>query len=113
MHREIMGAKRGEKVDHKFHDTLDNRKEKLRVCTRQQNNANARRRSDNSSGFKGVSWHKGHKKWQAAVRDGHGNKLHLGYFSTAESAARSYKAEAVRINGEFAVPDCSARGSSR
>jgi hypothetical protein len=42
MHRLIMGVERNDKrkVDHINHNTLDNRKENLRVCTNQQNSWN-------------------------------------------------------------------------
>lgn len=37
MHRLIVNATKGTYVDHKNHNTLDNRKENLRVCTNQEN----------------------------------------------------------------------------
>ena len=40
MHRLIMKAKPHEFVDHTYHNTLDNRKQNLRICTRSQNGAN-------------------------------------------------------------------------
>lgn len=42
MHREIMGAQKGQRVDHIFHDTLDNRKSELRLCTQAENARNRR-----------------------------------------------------------------------
>lgn len=103
MAREIMGAKLGEKVDHKFHNTLDNRRENLRICTTQQNSINSRMRSDNTSGLKGVSWNKNAKKWQAYIANGNRKRIHLGYFVAALDAARAYDAEALRINSEFSL----------
>ena len=41
MHREIMGAPKGSVVDHIDHNTLNNRRCNLRVCTQAQNHANA------------------------------------------------------------------------
>src|SRR3979490_864050 len=46
----------GNLADHKNHNTLDNRRENLRPCTRSQNQYNLRMRKDNTSGFNGVCW---------------------------------------------------------
>lgn len=40
LHRELMGAKEGEVVDHEKGNTLDNRKKHLRKCTQQENARN-------------------------------------------------------------------------
>lgn len=42
-------------VDHIYHDTLDNRKSQLRLCSILQNNKNSRKRKDNKSGITGVT----------------------------------------------------------
>ena len=62
LHREIIGAPPGMVVDHINHDTLDNRKENLRLCTRSQNGMNRKGPPSNStSGVRGVSWKKQYK----------------------------------------------------
>ena len=58
MHREITNAPKGMEVDHINGNPLDNRKENLRICTNQQNAMNRGKRSDNTSGYKGVSYKK-------------------------------------------------------
>lgn len=45
-------------VDHGSHDGLDNRKINLRPCTKEENAGNSRPRTNGSSEFKGVSFHK-------------------------------------------------------
>lgn len=87
-------------VDHISHYTLDNRKENLRKCTHQQNMYN-RKIQNHSSKFKGVTWHKQKKKWQAQIRI---NKLiYLGSFDT-ELDAYHARLEAEKIyHGEFAL----------
>jgi hypothetical protein len=57
MHREVMNCPVGMVVDHINHDTLDNRKENLRVVTQRQNLANrhpGKELSDTKSGLVGV-----------------------------------------------------------
>lgn len=47
MHRLIMGQPKGMEVDHINHDTLDNRKENLRVVTTAQNQRNLKKKDPN------------------------------------------------------------------
>lgn len=95
-------------IDHKNNVKDDNRIGNLRLATMSQNIANARRRSDNTSGFKGVSWKKRDSKWCARIRDG--NKYrHLGLFTDPADAAKAYDAAAIELHGEFArlnFPTC-------
>ena len=102
MHRQILGCTGPqEQGDHWNHNTLDNRRENLRKCTALENCQNARKRRDNTSGFKGVTWNKHKEKWQAQITH---NKKHrfLGYFSTAKEAAKSYDEYATKHFGQFA-----------
>ena len=101
MHRLIMNAQKDEQVDHINHDTVDNRKSELRLCTHSQNSHNQGRNSKNTSGYKGVHWYKRDKKWQAQIKL-NGKKIHLGYFSTPEEAHAAYCKAALELHGEFA-----------
>lgn len=92
MHHAIMGKVL---VDHRNGDGLDNRDENLRRCSVQQNNQNRRRRSDNTSGFRGVCRRDG--RWRVKIQ----NDI-LGYFDSAEEAARVYDVAASARYGEFA-----------
>lgn len=102
MHREILGLKKGdaERVDHIDLDKLDNRKSNLRICSHQQNCQNRPKQSNNTSGFKGVYFHKQTKKWNAKI--GKSPSKSLGLFSLKEDAARAYDLEAKKRFGEFA-----------
>lgn len=102
VHREIMNAQPGEEVDHINHDTLDQMKANLRICTGSQNLANTRVKSNNTSGYKGVSWFKnGKKKWGAHIRI-NGRQKHLGVYVTAKEAALAYDRAAIEHYGENA-----------
>ena len=105
MHRLIMGAAPGTQVDHENHNTLDNRRSSnLRIATPTQNAQNRRKRSDNTSGFVGVSWHKRDKKWMARTCV-NGKLKHLGSFETAELANNARTAAAKQLHGEFYLED--------
>jgi AP2 domain/HNH endonuclease len=102
MHREVMQAKPGEHVDHINRDTLDNQKSNLRLCTRSQNNAHKGVRANNTSGLKGVCWHKRAQKWTANIST-NGKRSYLGIYATKEEAARRYDAAAIEQHGEFSI----------
>jgi hypothetical protein len=99
--RVIMNAPKGKQVDHINHDTLDNRKCNLRVCTREQNNANQNISKNNTSGYKGVCWHIRLNKWQAKIGVNM-KRITLGSFNTKEEAALAYNKGAKKYFGEFA-----------
>lgn len=103
MHREIVGLLKGDKtqVDHRNHDTLDNQRSNVRRSTPGQNCFNSRIRSDNVSGFKGVSWNKANRVWESYIRVDK-RRLFLGYHADAVTAARIYNAAALKHFGEFA-----------
>lgn len=101
MHREIMAAPPGFVVDHKNHDTLDNRKENLRVCSATENSWNTRTRCDSRLGLKGVHL-SGNGKIVAEIQ-ANGKRRHLGRFHSISEAALAYNAAALDLFGQFAV----------
>jgi HNH endonuclease/AP2 domain len=105
MHRQIAGDISGMDVDHVNHNTLDNRGVNLRLCTRAQNGANYRRvRSNSTSGYRGVSWHKLLQKWRAYIYV-YGKQFNLGYFDDIADAVAARSVAARKYHGEFAVMD--------
>jgi len=101
MHRVVAGALPGQVVDHINGDTLDNRKSNLRICSISQNGANRGKNKDNTSGYKGVTFHKGTKKWQAGIKI-KGKYIYIGRFDDPALAASAYDKAAKEIHGEFA-----------
>jgi hypothetical protein len=101
MHRAIMKATRLFMVDHKNSNGLDNRRCNLRACTASENAQNRRLNTNSSSGYKGVSWHKGHRKWQVSIGD-NGKSSFLGVFFCIIKAAKAYDKAAKRRFGQFA-----------
>lgn len=92
-----------QEIDHINLDPTDNRLVNLRLATSSQNNANQGIRSDNKSGFKGVSWDKFNRKWLVRIRVPNGGPyLNLGRFSDPIEASLKYQAKAVELYGEFA-----------
>lgn len=88
-------------IDHINGNPNDNRIANLRECDALENARNARTRSDNTSGFKGVSWHKQRGKWTARIMVSN-QHINIGLFDTAEQAYAAYCAKAKELHGEFA-----------
>jgi len=101
LHRFILDAKPGVSVDHINGNTLDNRKENLRICTSAENTRNSRKYSTNVSGCKGVSYIEWRNKWASKITFNY-KKYFLGYYNTREDAFEAYKAKAKEFFGEYA-----------
>jgi len=100
MHRQIMDAPVGMEVDHRNHNTLDNRRNELRVCTGSQNQHNTASKTG-SSQYKGVCWNKRSGKWVVYIWFD-GKQWSLGYFTDEEDAAKAYDKAARELFREFA-----------
>jgi hypothetical protein len=111
LHREIMNATTGQEIDHINGNKLDNRKENLRFCSRNNNMFNKHKQKSKNgkpttSIYKGVR--KAHpstgmktKQWIASITKN--NKLyHIGYFKTEKDAALAYNMKANEFFKEFA-----------
>ena len=113
MHRIIINAPKYMSVDHIDHNSLDNQKNNLRICTTRDNNRNVVRRKDNKSGYKGV-WKKdeylpktnkdrkiSRKVWISKIGI-NGRQIPLGLFFSPIDAAKAYNKAAKKYFGEFA-----------
>lgn len=101
MHRLVVEANDGFEVDHINGDPLDNRKTNLRLCTHAQNCKNTKIQTNNTSGYKGVSFNKDKKKWKAYINIDRVQKF-LGYHADIANAACAYNKAAKEYFGEFA-----------
>ena len=95
------------KVDHIFHNTFDNRKEKLRVCTNQENCFNHVAHKNNySTGICGITRDesKKNKKYRARI---YINKkgIHLGYFETLDEAIMARNEAEKKYFGEYRIAE--------
>ena len=88
-------------VDHINGNKVDNSWNNLRECTLQHNNYNMKTTSLNTSGVKGVSWHKRLKKWQAYIKVNKKTKS-LGYYKDLELAESVVREARDLYHGEFA-----------
>lgn len=96
---------KGYVLDHKYGDTLDNRKSKMRLCTIGQNTKGTSKPNKNTSSiYKGVCFvkrTKGENKWQAQIMNER-KSINLGLYPTQELAAKAYNEGALKYHGEFA-----------
>jgi len=92
-------------VDHVNGVRDDNSIRNLRVANRRQNACNRRLLlKNNTSGHRGVSWHKRAGKWMSSINH-KGKTTYLGLFTSIESASKAYDNAAFEMHGNFASPN--------
>lgn len=102
MHRVLMKARKGQQIDHINNNTVDNQRQNLRKATRTQNQGNQKMHKNNTSGYKGVCWHKTLKYWVAQLHTKKG-KHYSVFCKTKEEAAKKYNEMATKYFGEYAL----------
>jgi len=104
LHRLVMDAKddRSRVIDHRDGDPKNNVKSNLRECSMSQNLHSTGNRRTNTSGAKGVSWHKRSKKWQATATLNF-KQYWIGVYDTIEEAAAARDVFIKQLVGEFAI----------
>lgn len=91
-------------IDHINCVRNDNRWKNIRAATQKQNSGNPKKHGDNTSGYKGVTFHKRIGKWMAQI--GHLDKtIFLGYFMNKKTAHAAYVSAANTIYGKYARHD--------
>jgi hypothetical protein len=100
MHRLIMGFPEGKHVDHINGNTLDNRRQNLRVCSKGENMRNSKLQRRSKTGYKGVSV-ASKTTFSAHIRI-EKRLIHIGNFKSPIEAAIAYNEHAIKHFGEFA-----------
>lgn len=99
LHRFIMSCPDGIEIDHKFHNTLDNRKSKLRFATSSQQKMNTRTRKDNKSGHRGIYFDKQRNTWNVHLKSG--NNRIAKRFKEYNNAVSFCEEKIKELQGEF------------
>lgn len=108
LHREVTGARPGQRVDHRDGDTLNNTRSNLRIATQAENGRN-QHRTRGASRFKGVQIDRRRGGWRAVIVVS-GKRIWLGQFPTEGAAARAYDRAAALHFGEFAKTNTEIHG---
>ena len=87
-------------IDHINCIHADNRICNMREATNTQNQRNTKIKKTNKSGYKGVCFHKQHRKWASTICVD-GKYRHLGYFENPKDASKAYDAACKKYHGEF------------
>lgn len=101
LHRLIMEPPNNMDIDHINHNTLDNRKCNLRICTRQQNSMNQKKKINNTSGTPGVVFDKRSNFWMATIKYKY-KRIYLGCYKSKDDAIKSRKCGEQKYYGEYA-----------
>jgi len=88
-------------IDHIDRNSLNNNIDNLRESTQSQNCANKHKNTNNTSGFKGVTFNKNERKWQAQITVNY-KFIKLGCYKNIEDAAKQYELASKKYFKEFA-----------
>lgn len=98
LHRLILGAKKGEMIDHKDGNGLNCTRSNIRFCTPHENALNRNIKS-NSLGFRNII--KRNNKFMVRISNGK-KRFSVGTFDSLQQAIDKYNLEAKKYYGEFA-----------
>lgn len=106
MHQLILKAPKGKVIDHikpfgGIPKSLNNIETNLRAVTQHQNMMNQSISKNNTSGYRGVTFHKKTGKWQPQIRV-NGKRIYLGLFDTPKEAYSARLQAETKYFKEFA-----------
>lgn len=99
-HREIMSPPDDMEIDFINGNTLDVRKQNLRIVTHQENSYNRKLQNNNSSGVPGVWWLAREQVWEAGITH-EKVKYRLGSFAKFEDAVAARKNAELLFHPDF------------
>lgn len=99
-------------VDHRFHNTHDNRKINLRECTNTQNIRNSKIQKNNTSGVTGVYWDNKYQGWHAFICVNK-KKISLGVCSDFDYAVKLRKDAEDKYFKDFSYDNSMNGGVNR
>lgn len=102
MHRVIANTPEDKFTDHINGNKIDNRSRNLRVCDKSQNSQNRKPASNNTSGYRGISWNKRYLKWETYIEI-YDKRIRLGLFRNLKDAILTRNRAAMKYFGEFAI----------
>jgi hypothetical protein len=86
LQRWIFGDPDDKTIDHKNHDTFNNKRSNLRVSDKEKNAKNRGSKNvNNKSGYRNVCWNKQYKQWMVQIMVDGKNKR-IGYFDDVDEA---------------------------
>lgn len=109
LHREIMRAAPGQVIDHINGNTLDMRRQNMRIVSHKENATNQAKKRLNihgdqcASAYKGVFNERKSRKnpWRASIRNADGRRIHIGQFATERDAALAYDIASILLHREY------------
>jgi len=87
-------------VDHDDGNSLNNNPDNLRESTHSENMHNSKAPKNNTSGHKGVFWHKASGKWEVRIRL-NGKLYNFGLYANKEDAIKVAIEARKKLHGEF------------
>jgi len=106
MHNEILITLMGLSIpsgmicDHIDQNSLNNQESNLRIATHSLNSFNSKIQSNNTSGYRGICWHKEVEKWIVRITV-NWKRINLGYYSDLQEAIEVRRAAELKYFGEI------------